>query len=309
MRMIVFAALLCAALLVGCGGGASPPRAVHPATTSTPRVAQAESCAATRSTEPPCAAIHPEGSSGLTATYVVGLPPLTLTGSAIKVDDFGAEHTAAFENVRKSKYCPEPDPAYGWAIPTRAFGETGRGITRFSHCISYSEAVRNLRYLLDADYCYPLRSMGVDFSALQTDALCDLSYNVGPGSLCCTLRGLLQRHAWSSAAVYIRKYSYANGEFLSGLYARRVQEGGWLLHAEHPETPAQRAARIHRERETKLHNDYRYRSRLNRSLAARHCLHGYKGFSRSHQHFCNVERAHHAAVNRDIKRLHSLGIR
>lgn len=266
-------------------------------------------CSDSDALEPPCSALHPSGSSGLVPTYVEGGLPSTLTDSAIVVDDFGAEQTAAFENVRKREYCPEPDPAYGWGIPTRGFGETGRGITRSSACISYATAVRNLRYLLDADYCYPLRSMGVNFSHLQTDALCDLSYNAGPGSLY-DIEGYLKAHEWSGACSYIKAHwSSANGKFLSGLFNRRVEECGWLAHTERVETPAQHRARVHRERVARLHGDEGSRRALNDVLAHYNCLHGYKDFSHDHARKCTVWRAHHGAVNRDIKRLRALGIR
>ncbi len=279
MKRLVFAALVCAACICGCGTSAAPRRESFPSR-ATPQPQTITECASSGALGPPCSAITPEGASGLRRTFVEGPLPATLVGGEIQVDNFGAEQTAAFENVRKSYYCPEPDPAYGWAIPTRGFGETGRGITRSSRCISYPEAVRNLRYLLDVDYCYQLRSMGVNFSHLQVDAGCDLSYNAGSGSLY-DIEGLLQRHEWGAACTYIeQRWSYANGKFLSGLYHRRVEECGWLEHAERPRpTHAQLVAKWKAELATARGELVYLRHRiviLRREMAAKGCYPRFK---------------------------------
>jgi len=273
-RYLTLLILLALVALVGCGTTSK-----HSAFVSAGQSvlsSQIAACMSSRALEPPCTAIVPEGASGLRASFVEGPLPLTLIGGAIQLDNFGSELTAGFENVVKSYYCPEPDPAYGWAIPTRGLGETG-GIKRDSPCISRAQALANLRYLMDTQYLGPVRGLGVNFSHPQVDALGDLSWNTGPGTICCELANLLRAHAWYSAAIYIRRYSYANGEFLPGLYSRRVREGELLQRTEpapKPETPSQRRAR--EERELAGHkivlDQLRVRQRvLRRELAVKGC--------------------------------------
>jgi GH24 family phage-related lysozyme (muramidase) len=251
IRLSILAALLAAlAVLAGCAGAPhTPPRQHLPSRqpASTTISAQIAACTSPHALEPPCTAIVPEGASGLGSRFVEGPLAVTLLYSEIQLDTFGGELTAAFENVRKAWYCPEPDPAYGWAIPTRGFGETG-GITRSSPCISYATAVRNLRYLMDADYLPPVRALGVNFSHDQVDALGDLLWNCGSGVLG-SFAYLLRAHDWAAAGAFILRYSYANGEFLPGLYARRVREDHLLQITERPkppETPTQRHTRLKR---------------------------------------------------------------
>lgn len=250
-----------AAITVPAGCGSRPPhtpgRGSLPPQPAGTLSAQVAACASPHATEAPCTAIHPAGASAFPTRFVEGPLPLALIGGEIQLDNFGAELTAGFENVRKAWYCPEPDPAYGWGVPTRGFGETG-GITRSSPCISYATAARNLRYLMDADYLPPVRALRVSFSHSQVDALGDLSWNVGPGTICCELGRLLRTHAWYAAGVFILRYSYANGIFLPGLHARRERERSLLQVVEPPKpNRAKLSAELHVAEHTRhlLHDD------------------------------------------------------
>jgi GH24 family phage-related lysozyme (muramidase) len=185
--------------------------------------------------------------------YVEGTPPPTLIGGAIQLDRFGAELTGAFENVYQSVYCPFFDP-YGH-VWTRALGETDWLGNFNGRCITRAQAVANLRYLMDTQYLAPVRALGVNLSHPQVDALGDLSWNTGPGTICCTLASLLRAHDWSAAGSYILRYSYAGGVFLQGLYDRRVREDHLLQITEHP-TPTRA------QKEAQLDKDYAFRNRL-----------------------------------------------
>jgi GH24 family phage-related lysozyme (muramidase) len=239
-RLTVAAAATVAFVAAGCGGSSSH----APRPTAADRGAPESACA---TVGPPCSAITPEGAAGALAEgkRVEGAPPPTLTGGEIQLDQFGGELTGAFENVYQSVYCPYWDP-FGH-VYTRALGETDWSGDFGGRCITRAEAVRNLRYLMDTQYLPAVRRLGVNLSHDQVDALGDLAWNVGPGVICCELASLLREHAWSAAAVYIRRYSYAGGQFLQGLYDRRVREGQLLQVIERPETAGQRRARWRRE--------------------------------------------------------------
>ena len=241
MRRALLASVLCSCLAVaGCGGKTLEVKTVIKPVVPPIQVAPCTTLG------PPCSAITPEGAREADRSHFVeGAPPPTLLGGEVQTDTFGVELTGSFENVYQRTYCPFWDP-YGH-VWTRALGETDWSGDFGGRCITRAEAVRNLRYLLDTQYLPVVRSLRVNFSHPQVDALGDLSYNVGPGVICCYLAGLLRAHAWASAASYISRYSYAGGQFLSGLYARRQREGRLLEIVEHPETPAQRRAREERE--------------------------------------------------------------
>jgi GH24 family phage-related lysozyme (muramidase) len=203
--------------------------------------------------------------------YVAGSPPLTLTGSTIEIDDFGAELTGAFENVYEAVYCPYFDP-YG-LVWTRGYGETDWSGDFGGRCISHAQALANLRYLMDTQYLAPVRALGVNLSHDQVDALGDLSWNVGPGDICCELASLLRAHEWYSAALYIRRYSYAGGSFLQGLYDRRVREGELLQVVEHPK-PAPTHAQLETQlagHEAELRHLERQRADIQKQLVAWLC--------------------------------------
>ena len=100
---------------------------------------------------------------------------------------------------------------------------------------------------MDTRYLGTIRALRVNLSHKQVDGLADLSWNAGPGVIEGGLAELLRAHDWGAAAIYIRRYSYANGEFLPGLYSRRLKDGALLQVVERPESEAQRRARERRE--------------------------------------------------------------
>lgn len=211
--MKVLCAALCAALLLVAGGcqghSPSPPHDTPPAATR-----------ACTTLGPPCSAITPEGAKPLAAP--VGLPPLTV--SEKHIDAAGLRFVEGFENVYKAVYCPEPDPAYGWAIPTRAFGETA-GITRSSPCITHAQAEANLRREMGADYEWAVRALGVLLNQHQWDALCDFVWNLGAGIFQGTTVGAdLRARDFAAATARILEYDHAAGVVLPGLRVRREAE-------------------------------------------------------------------------------------
>lgn len=233
--------------------------------------------------------------------------PFAFTGSQIHLDAHGALLIENFEETQKSVYCPYWD-AYGH-VWTRGFGETDWSGNFGGRCISHAQATHNLVAFVETKYQYAVRSLGINLNQCQVNASDSLVWNLGPGVLLPggSLRGAFQRHEWSA----ILGYDHAGGVVLSGLARRRQIEYHELTRScPYGETPAQQAARIKHERRVKLGHDYGRRLALNKAIAANHCLNprGYGHYSKHHREACIKWRAEHAAVNRDIKRLHALGI-
>lgn len=236
--------------------------------------------------------------------------PLTLIGGQIHLDSHGATLIENFEEVQKAVYCPYWD-AYGH-VWTRGFGETDWGGNFGGHCISHAQATTNLTAFVESKYMYAVRSLGINLNQCQINALASFSWNLGPGLIGPggSLHAAMQRREWGRILGYV----IAGGQVLPGLVSRRHVE--YSLLAGHcsigpAETPAQHAARVHRERVKKLHGDYGRLRRLDAAIAANHCLnpHGYRGYSKRHREACITWRGEHAAVSRDIKRLRGMGIR
>jgi lysozyme len=208
----VCVAVLCAVLMIvaGCGGTtpASSPRVAQPATVTCMTLG------------PPCSAVTPEGARPQAPP--VSLGPVTV--SEKHIDAAGLRFVEGFENIYKVSYCPEPDPAYGWGVPTRGFGETS-GITRGSPCISHAQAETNLRLELGADYEWAIRDLNVAFDQHEWDALCDFVWNLGAGIFQGTSVGAdLRARAFGAATARILEYDHAAGVVLPGLRARREAE-------------------------------------------------------------------------------------
>jgi lysozyme len=301
--LLIFAAI--AALLVGCGGspGGTPSRSSSQPTTLIP----AKSIGLAPET-----ARTPEGAKGGDLTiYRNGPWPLGAihSGSAIHIDEYGLTLIENFEEVQKATYCPYWD-AYG-RVYTRGFGETDWSGNFGGRCISHAQAVTNLRVFVETKYQYAVRNLGVPLTQHQVDALDSFVWNLGAGIFNGTSVGSdLRGRRYYAASVAMLSYDRAGGVVLGGLVTRRHAEFRVFNTPDAPsETPAQHAAKLKRQRTAQLHADYRKRKALSRNLARSHCLHGYHGFSRSHRHFCTVERQHHGKVNRDITRLRKLGIR
>lgn len=283
--------LLVALVLAGCG---STRVVTHTVTTRAPQAQPGEAVVPVHRIVIRESAARPDG-------YSPASPPLVpkLFGSSIHVSAHGARFIEGFEGFSS---CPYWDP-YG-SVATRGYGET-EGISMGSGCISRSFGERNLIYRLERFYGWAVRGLGVSLNQNQADALYSFAWNLGAGIFRGSLRYSLQHHN----PYPLLGYDHAGGQVLSGLARRRRAEVALYLTPAHEETPAQRRARIHRERVARLHRDYRARRALDGVLAHEHCLHGYRHFSRRHMRRCNVWRGRHAAVNRDIKALHRLGIR
>jgi GH24 family phage-related lysozyme (muramidase) len=294
--------LLCVLLFGACGSSASTPKAsIAPPPERVPVTAIATVC----QIEPlpvdakPCiqqSSIRPDG-------YTPGSPPtgFTLTGSQIHLSHRGAVLIEGFEGFSSCRYF---DGAGG--VWTRGYGET-EGINSGSPCISRSFAERNLVFRAERFYGFAIRRLDTSFNQNEIDAQFSFLWNLGagidpPGS---SLAIGFQRHSCAG----ILSYDHAGGVVLSGLARRRRAECQRFHEPAHEETPAQHRARVKRERTARLHADTAERHKLNRVLDREHCLDGYRGFSHEHRRRCNVFRAKHGRINRDIKSLHRLGIR
>lgn len=265
--------------LVGCGGAAK--HAAQPATL----------IPASKIRVPPQTAVHPDG-------YAPKAPPkgFTLQGSQIHLSHNGAVFIESFEGWAS---CPYWD-AYG-GVWTRGYGET-EGIHGGSACISRSFGERNLIYRAERFYGWAIKGLGVSFNQNQADALFSFTWNLGAGIFTGSLRYQIQHHNPYGLLAYV----HAGGVTLAGLVRRRRAEVALFLKPAQKETPAQRKARVHRERVARLHADYRTRRSLDKALAGHRCLNGYQHLSRDTRRKCTVWRAKHGAVNRDILRLRRL---
>lgn len=213
MKRSIFAALLCA-LTVGLAGCGSPPPSKAPSpATLIPREAIRVPVESSR---------IPEGARGADESHYITGNPVTLTGSSIRIDAFGAKLIEGFENVYEAVYCPFFDP-YGH-VWTRAFGETDFAgdfpIVNGTRCISHAQAEANVRRLVEADYQAAVRALGMNLSQLQVDALDDFVWNLGGGIFVGGLRARIEGREWSALLAYDR----AGGVVLSGLERRRETE-------------------------------------------------------------------------------------
>ncbi len=292
--------------IVAVGCGASPSPGPHPAVATSPQI-PARSILTPCEAEPlpanakPCiqqSAVRPDG---YTAAVAPPVSPFSLIGSQIHLSHRGAVLIEGFEGFSSCAYFD----GFG-GVWTRGYGET-EGIHRGSPCISRSFGERNLISRAERFYGFAIKRLRTSFNQNEIDAQFSFLWNLGagidpPGS---SLAIGFQHHSCNG----ILSYDHAGGVVLSGLASRRRAECQRFHEPAHEETPAQHRARVKRERTDKLHADYHKRKALNRNLARSRCLHGYRGFSRRHRHFCTVERARHGQVSRDIKRLRKLGIR
>jgi GH24 family phage-related lysozyme (muramidase) len=244
----------------------------------------------------PQAALRPDGAKA-------EAPPTrpTLTGSQIHLSHRGAQLIEGFEGFSS---CPYWDSAGG--VATRGYGET-EGIRMGSGCISRSFGERNLIYRAERFYGFAIKRLRTSFNQNEIDAQFSFLWNLGagidpPGS---SLARGFQRHSCAG----ILSYDHAGGVVLSGLSRRRRAECQRFHEPAHEETPAQRRARLHRERVKRLGADYRARRGLRAVIASHKCSHGYDHKPRDVKRKCTVWRFKGAQVNRDIRRLHRAGIR
>lgn len=277
-RINLLLAILTGLLVAGCGKTV-PTQTVTRTVTVPPSAIRVAPCT---TLGPPCSAITPEGARGADKSHYYNPPsvavvytppaPLTLTGSEIQLDPFGASFVEGFENIYEAWYCPFYD-GYGH-VWTRAFGETDWSGNFGGVCISHAQAERNVIYLMDTQYLYAVRDLDVSLNHHQVDALGSFVWNLGPGSLGWQpLRSELQRHD----PYGMLGYDVAGGQVLSGLAERRRREVALFLEPDHeapPETPVQRRRREERELAGREHelNRLRVRQRvLRRELAAKGC--------------------------------------
>jgi GH24 family phage-related lysozyme (muramidase) len=294
----LFLAIAAVLLLASCGSQMSrPARRGSSETTSVP--ASAIRVAPCLVDAPPCTALTPEGARGADQShYFNGPARLTLTGSSIRIDAYGLSLIEGFENTYEARYCPFWDP-YGH-VWTRAFGETDWSGNFGGVCISHAQAEANVRYLVEVDYQYAVRGLGLNLSQRQVDALDDFVWNLGAGIFTGELRVQIQRHEWSA----ILGYDIAGGVVLPGLQARRETEYR-LLVASPPVPPqpshAQLVARWHAE----LDAHYRLRKLLEGDLARETCLtHPQARYGR----VCVLWRHHLAVERQQISAFHAKGI-
>lgn len=242
----------------------------------------------------PQSAVRPDG-------YTPHAPPLlSIRPSSIHIDHVGLAFIEGFEGFGS---CPYWD-AYG-GVWTRGYGET-EGIHGGSSCISRSYGEANLKYRLERFYRWAIVGLGVNLNQYEADALYSFAWNLGAGIFTGSLRRSIQRHD----PYPLLAYDHAGGVVLSGLARRRRAEVALFRRKPPPEeTPAHRAARVHRERVARLHSDYRARRGLRSVIARYRCSGGYDHKRRDVKRKCTAWRTRGARVNRDIAALHRLGIR
>jgi lysozyme len=291
--------LVCALLLAACGSattrttvktGVEPSSIRVPCETATPPPGS-KPCI-------PQSAVKPDGHVAFTGPFV---ETNTLTGNEIHLSPAGARLIEGFEGFSSCRYF---DGAGG--VWTRGYGET-EGINSGSPCISRSYAEHNLIYRAERFYGYAIKRLLTSFNQNEIDAQFSFLWNLGaaidpPGS---ALAIGFQHHSCARILAYDR----AGGVVLPGLVTRRRAECQRFHEPAHEETPAQHQARVHRERVARLDADYRRRRGLNSALNSHRCLHGYAHLSSDTRRKCTVWRVVHGSTNRDITRLHKLGIR
>jgi GH24 family phage-related lysozyme (muramidase) len=284
LKRLVLLAAMCAAILCGCGKSAAPSASPAPSQAS-PQSQTTEGIPPAKIVIPPETSRTPEGARGADRShYLNGEPAATLTGSAIRIDAAGAQLIEGFENVYEARYCPFWDP-YG-KVWTRAFGETDWSGDFGGVCISHAKAEANVRVLVEDDYQYAVRGLGMNLGQGQVDALDDFVWNLGAGIFVGELRAQIERREWSAILAYDR----ASGEVLSGLVKRRQAEYRLLIAT--PPKPAPSLTTLERTRET-----------LARLEAAHHCrqppYHAAK--PTNYEHACNVWIPQGRTVDREIK--------
>jgi GH24 family phage-related lysozyme (muramidase) len=193
--------------------------------------------------------------------------------SSIHIDAAGSRLIEGFENKYESVYCPFYDP-YG-RVWTRAFGETDWSGNFGGVCISHAQAEANVKRLVESDYQYAVRGLGINLNQCQVNGLDDFVWNLGAGIFVGPLRYAIQHREWSA----ILGYDMAGGVVLSGLRTRRIDEYNLLNQAcgDSPPKPLTHAQIVAKKRaelsgHEHLLNQLRIRQRvLRRELAAKGC--------------------------------------
>jgi lysozyme len=214
MRSTSFAALLCAALLVGCGAGApASPRPQPPHPTQTAVVYH-----------PPQSAITPEGAKPV--------PPLTGVGvfpGETHINAAGMNLIGGFEGFSS---CPYQDVVGVWTIGYGVTSGSGFHVGPFTPCESRTTGLAQLKSLILRDYEPAVHAVSSTFGQNATNALDSFDYNLGAGIFTGTLRGDLARHDYQAAGIIMLQYDHAGGRVIPGLFTRRVEEVALLRRAD-----------------------------------------------------------------------------
>lgn len=137
-----------------------------------------------------------------------------------KMSRAGLEETKSFEDFRSRPY---KDSGGTWTV---GYGETKPRIVHSAWIVPMTRrrASRLLKRRMDRDYGSYVNAMHLPLTQGMYDALADLAYNKGPGTIRETTplgRALRKRH-WKHAADHILDYDKdRTGTVLKGLVRRR----------------------------------------------------------------------------------------
>jgi lysozyme len=137
-----------------------------------------------------------------------------------KMSKAGLEETKSFEGFARRPY---KDSGGTWTV---GYGETDPKIVRTAWVVPMTKrrASRLLKRRIDRDYGSYVNAMHLPLTQGMYDALADLAYNKGPGTIRETtpLGKALRRHHWKHAAKRFVDYTRdRNGTELKGLVRRR----------------------------------------------------------------------------------------
>lgn len=130
------------------------------------------------------------------------------------------KETKSFEGFRSRPY---KDSGGTWTV---GYGETTPTVVKAARVVPLPEPVasRLLRRRMDRNYGIHVDALGLPLTQAMYDALTDLVYNKGPGTIeASTLLGqALRAHRWHRAAHHILDYDRdRTGTQLAGLVRRR----------------------------------------------------------------------------------------
>ncbi len=184
----------------------------------------------------------------------------------------------------------ESCPYFDSAGTTWTIGIGEAYVSAYTPCESEYTAYRKLESQLARNYEWSIRAIGGNgFPQRVFNSLLDFDYNEGPYIFQINpgLTSLLEQHRWYAASEVMLSFDIAGGHVLGDLYRRRVHEQEMMLGPEPPvaETAAQKAARVHRERESALATDERKLEEAKGRKAVLHVVLGRDGcIKREHEH-------------------------
>jgi lysozyme len=278
VAVILSAALLIALLTVaGCSG-----RSPHPS----PPV---PSPAATTYTPPESARV-PEGPLNPSPPKPQA-PPVALPRPTVPVKHIDTAGLHLVEGFEGFSSCPYQDVTGVWTI---GFGEAY--VSPSTPCESRATAEGKLKWLIERNYEWAIRALGVPFDAHEWDALCSFSYNLGAGIFSGTAVGadLRTRRYYAATRVWL-EYDHAGGVVLPGLRTRREIEVRLFLTPEPRPRPKPKPSPAERRRLIALW------TRERAVTLHRYHLDGCRGSSTGPK--CMALRRREHALYRDIQRL------